>query len=80
MSASHTGQRLSDFSPRAIHHSHPHICEPATSTPVQTTGPCLTFHQDLGDFCVARTEGTVELEAVRVVQEGSPQREEHFLD
>lgn len=43
-------------------------------------GSCLTFHQDLGDFRMARTEGTVELEAVRVVQEGSPQREQHFLD
>lgn len=40
----------------------------------------LTFHQDLGDLCMAGTEGTVELEAVSIIQKGSPQREQHFLD
>lgn len=40
----------------------------------------LTFHQDLGDLRVAGAEGTVELEAVSVIQKGSPQGEQHFLD
>lgn len=39
----------------------------------------LTFHQDFGDFRVAGTEGTVQLEPVSVVQEGSTQGEQHFL-
>lgn len=39
----------------------------------------LTFDQDFGDFCVAGTEGTVQLEPVSVVQEGSTQGEQHFL-
>lgn len=40
----------------------------------------LTFHQDLGDLRVAGAEGTVQLEAVSVIQKGAPQREQHFLD
>lgn len=39
----------------------------------------LTFHQDFGDFRVAGTEGTVQLEPVSVVQEGTTQGEQHFL-
>lgn len=39
----------------------------------------LTFDQDFGDFSVAGTEGTVQLEPVGVVQEGSTQGEQHFL-
>lgn len=33
----------------------------------------LTFHQYFGDFCVAGTEGTVQLEPVSVVKKGSTQ-------
>lgn len=40
----------------------------------------LTFHQDLGDLRVAGAEGTVQLEAVSVIQKGAPQGEQHFLD
>lgn len=40
----------------------------------------LTFHQDLGHLGVAGAEGAVQLETVGVVQEGAPQREQHFLD
>lgn len=39
----------------------------------------LTFHQDFGDFCVAGTEGTVQLEPVGVVKKGSTQGKQHFL-
>lgn len=39
----------------------------------------LTFHQDFGDFCVAGTEGTVQLEPVSVVKKGSTQGKQHFL-
>lgn len=46
---------------------------------VTTLEGALTFHQDFGDFCVAGTEGTVQLEPVSVVQEGSTQGEQYFL-
>lgn len=39
----------------------------------------LTFHQYFGDFCVAGTEGTVQLEPVSIVKEGSTQGKQHFL-
>lgn len=39
----------------------------------------LTFHQYFGDFCVAGTEGTVQLEPVCVVKKGSTQGKQHFL-
>lgn len=39
----------------------------------------LTFHQYFGDFCVAGTEGTVQLEPVSVVKKGSTQGKQHFL-
>lgn len=39
----------------------------------------LTFHQYFGDFCVAGTEGTVQLEPVGIVKKGSTQGKQHFL-
>ena len=48
--------------------------------PPQPVFPDRTFHQDLGDLRVAGTEGTVQLEAVGVVQKGAPQGEQHLLD
>ena len=48
------------------------------SDPLSCSAP-LTFHQHLGDLGVAGAEGTVDLEAVSVVQEGAPQGEEDFL-
>lgn len=39
----------------------------------------LTFHQYFGDFSVAGTEGTVQLEPVSIVKEGSTQGKQHFL-
>jgi len=38
-----------------------------------------TFHQYFWDFRVAGTEGTVQLETVGVVKEGSTQGKQHFL-
>ena len=74
-------QWLLDFHPKAPDHGQPHKCELTINMPTCCPGLLgLTFHQDLGDLRVAGAEGTVELEAVSVIQKGSPQREQHFLD
>ena len=74
-------QWLLDFRPEAPTHGQPHKCELTINTPTCCPGLLgLTFHQDLGDLRVAGAEGTVELEAVSVIQKGSPEREQHFLD
>lgn len=63
---------------KTSNHNQKHKCELAPGSATISGG--LTFDQDLGDFRVAGAEGTVELEAVSVVQKGSPQREQHFLE